>query len=283
MKLQVNNISKHFSNIQALDNISVEFETGKIYALLGRNGAGKSTLMNIITNRIFPTSGNISLDGDVIYGKDDLLRKVFLMGDDDFFGGISCLKAFKMAKHFDEDFDYDYALELANDFDLKIKTDINKLSTGYSSIFKVILALCSSANFVLFDEPVLGLDAPHRDMFYKLLLTSFLEKEEKQDICYIVSTHLIDEIANLAHEAVILNNGKVISQGNIDELTNSVTEVIGPKDLVDVAIEGAKILGINKVGKIYSAYVTGNIKTIEGVTVKRVDLQRMFIETTKGN
>jgi len=102
MKLQVNNISKHFTNIQALDDLSVEFETGKIYALLGRNGAGKSTLMNIITNRIFPTSGSISIDGETIYEKDHLLSKVFLMGDDDFFGGISCLEVFKMAKHFDE-------------------------------------------------------------------------------------------------------------------------------------------------------------------------------------
>jgi len=120
-------------------------------------------------------------------------------------------------------------------------------------------------------------------MFYKLLVTSFLEKGKNQAICYIVSTHLIDEIANLAQEAIIIDNGKVITQGNIDELTNSVSEVVGSKELVEMAIDEAKLLGSNKVGKVYSAYVTGNVKKIEGVTVKRVDLQRMFIETTKGN
>jgi ABC-2 type transport system ATP-binding protein len=281
MKLQINNISKNFKTVKALDDLSIEFETGKIYALLGRNGAGKSTLMNIITNRLFPSSGTICIDGENIYNNDDLMSRVFLMGDDDFFGGISCLAAFKMAKTFDQNFNYDYALELAKDFELNLKTDINKLSTGYSSIFKVILAFCSSANFVLFDEPVLGLDAPHRDLFYKLLIATFLEKEK--DVCYIVSTHLIDEIANLAQDAIIINDGKLVSTGAVEELSKSVIEVVGPKDLVDKAIINSKLLGSNKIGKVYSAYVSGTVDEVEGVTVKKVDLQRMFIEITKGN
>lgn len=281
MKLQINNISKNFKNVKALDDLSLEVETGKIYTLLGRNGAGKSTLMNIITNRIFPTSGTITIDGVDVFNNDTQLSKIFLMSDEDFFGPISCLKALKMAKHFDSNFNYDYALELANDFSLNLKLDINKLSTGYSSIFKVILALCTSANFVLFDEPVLGLDASHRDMFYRLLISSFLEKEG--DVCYIVSTHLIDEIATLAHEAIIINNGKQVTHGPVDDLSATVLEVYGPKELVDKAIVNSDVLGTSKVGKIHSAYVKGSVEEIEGVTVKSVDLQRMFIEITKRN
>lgn len=281
MKLQINNISKHFKSVKALNDISLEFETGKIYALLGRNGAGKSTLMNIITNRIFPTTGNICIDGEPVYNNDSLLSKIFLMNDDDFFGGISSKAAFKMATQFDEKFNYEYAIELAKDFELNLKTDINKLSTGYSSIFKVILAFCSSANFVLFDEPVLGLDAPHRDLFYKLLLVTFSEKAD--DVCYIVSTHLIDEISNLAQDAIIINKGKKVSQGLVEELSASVNEVVGPKELVDQAIKNAKLLGSNKVGKVYSAYVTGDVELLDGVSIKSVDLQRMFIEITKDN
>ncbi|MGD1821118.1 MAG: ATP-binding cassette domain-containing protein [Pleomorphochaeta sp.] len=280
MKLQINSVSKKFKTVNALDNVSVEFETGKIYALLGRNGAGKSTLMNIIANRIFPNEGTICIDGENIYGKDALLSKVFLMGDDDFFGSISALKVFKMAKSLDSSFDYDRAIELAKDFELNIKTDVIKLSTGYASIFKVILAFCSSSKFILFDEPVLGLDASHRDMFYKLLIESFNDKGD--DVCYIVSTHLIDEIANLAQEAIIINKGKVVANGAIDELSASVIEVVGPKELVKKAIIDAKLLGTSKVGKTYSAYVSGKVDEIDGVTVNNVDLQRMFIEITKG-
>lgn len=280
MKLEINNISKDFKNVKALDDISLEFETGKIYALLGRNGAGKSTLMNIITNRIFPNKGTITIDGENIYNNDDLMSKIYLMSDDDFFGSINSLQAFKMAKHFDSNFDFNYALDLSKDFELNIKTDVNKLSTGYFSIFKVILAFCSSSNFILFDEPVLGLDAPHRDLFYKLLLSTFLEKQG--DVCFVVSTHLIDEISNIAQEAIIINKGKKISQGLVDDLSASVSEVVGSKELVDQATKNAKLLGSTKVGRVYSAFVTGDVEKIEGISINSVDLQRMFIEITKG-
>lgn len=280
MKLEINNISKDFKSVKALDDISLEFETGKIYALLGRNGAGKSTLMNIITNRIFPNKGTITLDGENVYNNDDLMSKIYLMSDDDFFGSINSLQAFKMAKHFDSNFDFNYALELSKDFELNIKTDVNKLSTGYFSIFKVILAFCSSSNFILFDEPVLGLDAPHRDLFYKLLLSTFLEKQG--DVCFVVSTHLIDEISNIAQEAIIINKGKKISQGLVEDLSASVSEVVGSKELVDQATKNAKLLGSTKVGRVYSAFVTGDVEKIEGISINSVDLQRMFIEITKG-
>ena len=258
MKLEVNNISKDFKSVKALDDISLEFETGKIYALLGRNGAGKSTLMNIITNRIFPNNGTITMDGENVYNNDTLMSKIYLMSDDDFFGSINSLQAFKMAKHFDSNFDFDYALELSKDFELNTKTDVNKLSTGYFSIFKVILAFCSSANFILFDEPVLGLDAPHRDLFYKLLLSIFLEKQD--NVCFVVSTHLIDEISNIAQEAIIIDRGKKISQGLVEDLSASVSEVVGSKELVEQATKNAKLLGSTKVGRVYSAFVTGDVE-----------------------
>ncbi len=280
MKLEVNNISKDFKSVKALDDISLEFETGKIYALLGRNGAGKSTLMNIITNRIFPNNGTITMDGENIYNNDTLMSKIYLMSDDDFFGSINSLQAFKMAKHFDSNFDFNYALELSKDFELNTKTDVNKLSTGYFSIFKVILAFCSSANFILFDEPVLGLDAPHRDFFYKLLLSNFLEKQD--NVCFVVSTHLIDEISNIAQEAIIIDRGKNISQGLVEDLSASVSEVVGSKELVEQATKNAKLLGTTKVGRVYSAFVTGDVEKIEGISINSVDLQRMFIEITKG-
>ena len=234
---------------------------------------------NIISNRLFPNVGTIEIDGKNIYSNDNLMKNVHLMSDDDFFGSVSVREVFKIAKHFDDDFEYDYALELANDFELNLKTDISKLSTGYSSIFKVILAFCTSSKFVLFDEPVLGLDASHRDLFYKLLMSSF---NEKDDVCYIVSTHLIDEISNLASEAIIINKGKVVANGFVEDLSASVNEVVGSKESVEEVVKGLKVLGTNKVGKVYSVYVKGDVTPVEGVEVNAVDLQRMFIEITKG-
>ena len=78
-EVKVNNITKCYKDVKALNNFSVTFEQGKIYGLLGRNGAGKSTLLNLITNRIFPTSGEVTADGENVLENDRALSKIYGM------------------------------------------------------------------------------------------------------------------------------------------------------------------------------------------------------------
>lgn len=89
------------------------------------------------------------------------------------------------------DFDRSYAESLAKQFELPLNKKINGLSTGYGSIFRLILGLSVNTPYVLFDEPVLGLDAQHRDLFYKLLVQKYAE----HPCTMVVSTHLIAEVA----------------------------------------------------------------------------------------
>ena len=81
----VNNVTKHFGDTRALDGVSLTFEPERIYGLLGRNGAGKSTLLNIITNRIFADSGQVTIDGMPARENDDALRKVYLMSEKNYY------------------------------------------------------------------------------------------------------------------------------------------------------------------------------------------------------
>ena len=70
-------VSKNFGDVKALDQVSLSFEEGKIYGLLGRNGAGKTTLLNCITGRLFPTGGEIRVDGELSMENEKALRKLF--------------------------------------------------------------------------------------------------------------------------------------------------------------------------------------------------------------
>ena len=79
--IEVKNISKSFKDTQALRNVTLTFEAGKIYGLLGRNGAGKSTLLNIISNRKYPNEGYVSVDGMPSAENDEALRKMFLINE----------------------------------------------------------------------------------------------------------------------------------------------------------------------------------------------------------
>jgi len=106
----------------------------------------------------------------------------------------------KWTKEFYPSFNVIYANKLANDFKLNVDKKIKDLSTGYNSIFKLILALASGANIILFDEPVLGLDANNREFFYKELIKSYIEQPKT----IVISTHLIDEISDVLEEIVII-------------------------------------------------------------------------------
>ncbi|WP_033127111.1 ABC transporter ATP-binding protein, partial [Eubacterium sp. ER2] len=188
--IEVKNVSKSFKDTQALRNVSLTFEEGKIYGLLGRNGAGKSTLLNIISNRKYPNEGYVSVDGVPAAENDEALRKMFLINEMNLYPeSMRVRDAFKVTKTFYPSFDEEYALKLSEMFELNIKKKIKSLSTGYQSIFRNVLALSVNVPYVFFDEPVLGLDAYHRDLFYRLLI----EKYSEEPFTAVISTHLIEE------------------------------------------------------------------------------------------
>ena len=165
--IEIKNITKKYLNVIAVDNLSITIEENKIYGLLGRNGAGKSTLLNMITNKIFPTSGEIFIDNDSVIDNDRAISKIYCMTEKNLYPeGMKIKDTFKWSKEFYQKFNMEYAKGLALKFNLNLNKRVKELSTGYSSIFKVIIALSCNAPIILLDEPVLGLDANHRDFLY---------------------------------------------------------------------------------------------------------------------
>lgn len=98
-------------------------------------------------------------------------------------------------------FNHKLADKMIAEFKIDMGQKFGKLSTGYNSIFKLILALCLPVKFVILDEPVLGLDANHRELFYTELLDSYADNPRT----FILSTHLIEEVANIISDVIILD------------------------------------------------------------------------------
>ena len=168
MSIAAEQVSKRFGPVQALNSATLAFGENKIYGLLGRNGAGKSTLLNILTGRIFPDSGTVTVDGAPVPDSDAALSQLYLMSEKLYYPESMKVKdAFRWGACFYPQFDLDFAYSLAGAFQLGLNARVSKLSTGYSSIFKIVTALSTNAPYLLLDEPVLGLDANHRDLFYK--------------------------------------------------------------------------------------------------------------------
>jgi ABC-2 type transport system ATP-binding protein len=273
-------VSKDFGNVKALQDINLTFEEGKIYGLLGRNGAGKTTMLKIIYEMLFPSTGTVRVDGREIGGDDTALGKMFFIGEKNYFPEqFTVEKAFYWMKQFRTEFDPAYAKRLADAFGLNIKKKIKSLSTGYASIIKNILALASNAPFILLDEPVLGLDANHRDMFYKFMI----EKYSESPFTAIISTHLIEEVANVVEHVVIVKDGRVIRDEPRETLLESGYSVSGRAEDVHAFINGREVLGIDALGGFETAYLFGECsknELPEGLEISKMNLQRLFIQLT---
>lgn len=257
MSIKLEGVTKTFGKTCALDRVSVTFADGKIYGLLGNNGAGKSTMLNLITDRYRPDGGSITVDGAPVQDNDAVLGSIMLVGEQNFFpDGWSVRRAFKAAKVLDAGFELDYALALAKKFGLNAKKKIESLSTGYGTIFRVILALASSAQYLLLDEPVLGLDAQNREMFYRELMDNY----GKNPRTFIISTHLIAEVENMIEEAVIVCDGHILQAAPAAELVADAYTVTGAAGVVDAYLVGKTVLASHSIGGLKSATLRGKLE-----------------------
>ena len=278
-RIEIKNLSKNYGKVCALDNVSVTFEEGKIFGLLGRNGAGKSTMLNCITGFIFPNSGSITLDGKNVIENDKALRQIYKTSEKTYYPDTMKVKElFKTTKSFYPDFDMDYALDISKQFGLDVTKKVKGLSTGFTSILKQVIALSVNTPFVFFDEPVLGLDANNRDLFYRLLIEKFSEKP----FCAVISTHLIEEVSTIVENVIIVKNGKIIRNTTCEELLQQGYTVSGSAAAIDEYIKGKKVIGTDSLGGLKTAYIIGKAeKEIpNGLEITRLDLQKLFVKLT---
>ena len=280
-KIQIKNITKKYNNLTALDDVSFSFEFGKIYGLLGRNGAGKSTLINIIANRIFADEGMILVDDIPVKENMQVHEKVFCMSEADLYDkDLKIKEHFRWINRFYDCFDLNKALTIAKMFDLDINKKFRSLSKGYQSIFKLTAALSLNVPYVIFDEPVLGLDANHRELFYELLLQDF----ENNERTIIIATHLIEEVTNIIEEVVLIDHGKIILQDTVESLLETGYSVSGISHEVDQYCSDKNVIGHDELGNMKIAYILDNKTCIppdSSLHFSSMNLQKLFVKLTE--
>ena len=203
MKLHVENLSKRYGDTVVLKDISYEFESGKIYGLLGRNGAGKTTFFNCLNQDILCNGGTAYLDGE--NGKDLLNPKDigYVLSTPivpEFLTGREFLK-FYLDIHKDKN---DKSLDEYFSLVQLSVADQNKLLRDYShgmkSKMQLLIHIISNPKVILLDEPLTSLDIVVQDEMKKLL------KELKKDHIIIFSTHILEIALDLCDNIIILNN-----------------------------------------------------------------------------
>ncbi len=280
--LETNKLCKSYGSIVALKDANLRFTEKKIYGLFGRNGAGKTTLLNIISSRIFADHGNVTCFGEDISEHPRIIAEnCCYMPEKHYFPAqFKVKKLLSHGKMSFPNYSEQYAERLCRYFNLNIEQKYNQLSRGHQSIFRIVLGLATKAAITIFDEPVLGLDAVARDRFYLELIEEF----SRNPRLFIISTHLIEESADLFNEAIIIKNGKVIRQAPVEELLANVFYVSGKSAQVDEFIQNRTVLGYQAVNDLKTAVVEGDMnaeKRSPGLRFSPLTIQKLFIHLTK--
>ena len=210
--LEAKNITKKYINKKALDNLNLSIEQGKIYGLLGPNGSGKTTLMKMIAGLSYPTSGDIEINKEKI-GTNTKNIVSYMPTSNHIPKWMKIKQCIKYYEDMYSDFDKNKASEMINFMGLNIEQKISDLSTGMLGRLKLSLTLSRNSKLYVLDEPLNGIDPISREKIMESILNICNE-----ETTIIISSHLVKELETIIDEAVFIDKGTVVLNGNAEDL-----------------------------------------------------------------
>ena len=214
--IQINNLSFGYSKKKLLyKNLSLKIDSGSIYGLLGKNGAGKSTLLKNLTGLLFPTEGSISVNGFTPKKRlPSFLETIYFIPEEVYVPALTVAKYVNLFAPFYPQFNEEQFFIYLDQLDVKEKGKLNTLSFGQQKKFIIAFALACNTKVLLLDEPTNGLDIPSKIKFRKLISSFFTD-----DRMIFISTHQIRDLENLIDKVIIVDNGEVLLNASITEIS----------------------------------------------------------------
>ncbi len=284
--VEVDQLTKLYGNVKAVNEVSFSMQQDKIYGLLGRNGAGKSTIMSILTAQIFATSGKLKVFGEEPYENNRVLSQICFIKESQKYPDIYRVNdVLELSSSLFPNWNKPFARSLVEDFRLPLNRRIKKLSRGMLSAVGIVVGLASRAPLTIFDEPYLGLDAVARGLFYDRLIEDYTAHPRT----VILSTHLIDEVSRILEHVLVIDNGKLIIDEEADTLRGRAFTVVGPASKIEAFAAGKEVLSRESVGSFASVTVVGRLDSKDrqqaaalGLELDSVSLQQLIVHLTGG-
>ncbi|WBU38255.1 ABC transporter ATP-binding protein [Homoserinibacter sp. YIM 151385] len=284
--IELEGVTKRYRDVTAVDDVTLRIEEHRIVGLLGRNGAGKTTLMSLLTGQEFATAGDIRVFGETPVEHAAVLQNIcFIKESQRYPEDFQARHVLRSAPWFFANWDADFAEQLIAEFRIPLKRPIKKLSRGQLSAIGVVIGLASRAPLTFFDEPYLGLDAVARQIFYDRLIEDYAEHPRT----IVLSTHLIDEVAELIEHVLVIDDGRIVVDEDAESLRGRAVDVVGSAAAVDGYIRGREILHREGMGGLASATLPGlteddrRAAAAAGLTLAPVSLQQLVVRLTSSS
>ena len=290
--LEVKDLVKNFGIKRVVDHVSFNVEDGKILGILGKNGAGKSTTFRMILNILEPDEGKILYNGEKIdFEVSDRIGYLPEVGSliDSYTVYEQCLYYGRM-KNMKDDEIKNNMFELLERFGITeyANMKIKELSKGNKQKIQFIIALLHNPDLIILDEPFSGLDPVSVEYFKRLIV-----ELKNQGRTIIFSSHIMSHVEMLCEDIVIIDNGKVVLSGNLNEIkqeySSKTLDITGeiPKDtLKQIAIFGkienkeenrylVKLANKERISDVFRLLYTSKITKF---TVLNITLNDIFLD-----
>lgn len=219
------NLSKSYKEVKALSNVNLEIQKGELYGMLGPNGAGKTTTISILSSLLKPDTGDILYNGKSLYKNLSSCKKLIgvvpqeialyedLTAEENlkFWGTMYGIKGSKLQNKSDELLVF---LGLSDRKNHKIKT----YSGGMKRRINIAAALLHEPEIVFMDEPTVGIDPQSRNLIFEVI-----EELHSRGLTMIYTTHYMEEAERLCDKIGIIDEGKIIAEGSLDQLKKAST------------------------------------------------------------
>lgn len=213
----------------ALRDVSLTLGDATVTALVGPNGSGKTTLMQILGGLLPPSSGSVSINGTKVSSNDLLGYSIMASSDRDFDNSsAAALVAYASLRQTWDQKLFDHYVQRF-DFQLKGRKKLRKMSSGQAAILTGAVALASGAPITILDEIQAPMDVPTRYAFYEELLTlaGDIMEGHRPWRTFLISSHMVSELENVAEDVVALKNGHLLAHESVDEFTARVSSITG--------------------------------------------------------
>ncbi|MGM9663026.1 MAG: ABC transporter ATP-binding protein [Oscillospiraceae bacterium] len=210
--LECTQLCKRFGAAQALDDVSFAIEPGRIVGLLGPNGSGKTTLLKLATGLLTPTSGSVTVDGN-LPGPASHAVTSFLPDRSFLPDWMNVKQALDFFQDFYPDFRRDAAETMLENLQIRQDLRLKAMSKGTREKLQLILIMSRQARLYLLDEPIGGVDPATRDYILHTIVSSY-----NPEAAVLISTHLIADVEQVLDDVIFLRNGRVMLQSSVDDI-----------------------------------------------------------------
>jgi ABC-2 type transport system ATP-binding protein len=280
--IAISGLTKRYGNVAAVDDVTLEVPTGSVCGLLGRNGAGKTTAFKCLLGFAIPNSGTVRFDGEPLTTR-TFEKLGYVPERPQLYGWLSVAQHLEIVRRTQPSYDDAYAKELVSTFRLDPRKKAKRLSKGQQTALSLIVALAHRPTTLVLDEPASGLDPVMQRAVLDILIDA-----ATSGATVLLSSHQIGQIERAADRVAIMRDGKLVLEGELDDLR-------GASKIVEATFDGAipSLAGVAGVSRWETAgltargYANGSAENVaaqlgaiggHGVRVLDRSLEDIFLE-----